>query len=700
MDDLERLEFPKIRALVARFAASALGRSVAEEVRPYADAARANTALEETAEMIAMCAGEGPPSTGGFHDVRPHFDHLHEHGRALEPEELLEVRDVLEAGHRLRRSFEGERRTAFPRLADQAAAIGDFRPLVERLEAALDRRGVRDEASPALAKTRESIRSLSASLRDRVEALARSSRLRSVLSETRPVLRGGRYLLAVKADAMGRVPGLLHGRSNSGHTAFIEPEALVATGNELEDLRSRESREVQRILGALCRAVLDEEAPIRAALARIAWIDFTLAKARIAGAFRFEVPRVEGDELKLVDARHPLLLEQAGDHGAVEWLPPPPPEPRFTVVPLSVRVGDPHRLLVITGPNTGGKTLVIKTIGLVATMARAGLPVPAAAASRIPAYRAVMADIGDEQSIEQSLSTFSSHVRRIVEMLGRADARTLVLLDELGSGTDPAEGAALGRAVMQALVDRGTCGVVTTHLGDLKAFAYEATGVENASVEFDPETLAPTYRLRVGTPGNSNALTIARRLGMDAAIVDRAEQLLAQRDRRAETMIEQVQASRIEAERRREASEALLEEASRIREASAADARAVDERRDELESFADRSVEAQLKAALAHVGPLLAKLKNVPKPHDEDVARLRDALDETLRLTSLGRRRERYLETLRKDDRLVVPRLGIDGRVARVDRKRRLVKVVAGDLRMDVPFEDILPPDQPSATDG
>ncbi len=694
MTDLDLLEFGRIRDLLKGFAASGLGRSVASEMVPYWDVDRARRALEETREMMALLAEETAPSTGGFRDIRPHLDHVREYGRPLEPDELLEVKELLEAGRRLKAFFEGKAGAACPRLGILTGTIGDFSSILERLSRDLDpKQGVRDEASAALARVRGRLKTVEAYLRNKAEELARSERYRSLLSQSKPVLRGGHYLLAVKADFMRRVEGILHDRSNTGMTAFIEPRELVSYGNERKDLKVREAREVQRVLWELSRVVMADQEAILATLRRVAWFDFTLAKARMALAFDMHPPRLGGRELVLKKAYHPLLLLKVGRHGPIPHLKTVKPEERTRVVPLTVRIGRDYDLLVITGPNTGGKTVALKTIGLLTLMAASGVPIPAAPDTVIPGYTGVLADIGDEQSIEQSLSTFSAHIKRIIAILGSSGPDVLVLMDEVGAGTDPDEGAALGRAIMARLLQKKVPGIITTHLGDLKMFAYEFPRVENACVEFDVKTLSPTYHLRLGQPGNSNALIIADRLGMDEDILQEARKSLDSKNRPAEEVIARMQASRVETERRLEASEDIMAEARRVQAESKAEAHAVEKRKGELQAFSDLEVEKHLKRVREYLYPILTRMKNLPKPFDSEVEALGEALDRSLQFTPLGERREQFIRRLKKDHTLFLPRLGVRGRVVRIDRKRRLIGVIAGDMRLDVPFEEILPED-------
>ena len=692
MASLDNLEYDKIRELIRGFAASSLGRSVASEMVPYWEAERANRALEETEEMMALLQEGDVPSSGGFRDVRLHLEHVKQYGRPLEPDELLDVKELLEAGRRLREFFSNARAGRRPRLHTMTAPIHDCPELVEALGRKLDRRlGVQDDASVSLARLRSRLRTVDTFLRNKAEELARSEKYRGILAQSRPVLRGGHFLLQVKADHIRRVDGILHDRSNTGVTAFMEPRELVPHGNERKDLKVRESREVQQVLWDLTRSVVRQQARIEATLRRVAWFDFTWAKARMALAFRMRAPRVGGNVLHLRNALHPLLMLRAGDHGPVPHLKARAAHERFDVVPLTFRLGDDFDLLIITGPNTGGKTLALKTVGLLSLMALSGVPVPADTGSQIPDYCDVVADIGDEQSIEQSLSTFSAHMKRVIEIMAKAGPAVLVLLDELGAGTDPSEGAALGRAVLVHLLEKRTPTVVTTHLGDLKLFAYEFLRTENACMEFDPRTLEPTYALRLGLPGNSNALIVAERLGMKASALQEARAALDRKDRRAEAMIDGLQATRIDAERRREASEAMMARAEEIHATSRAEADRVSARKKALKEYADGAVEEQLKRVRGAVDPVLRRLRSVPKPFEMEVEELSRILEQSLRLTPLGERRETFIRGLKKDQMLFIPRLGVKGRVVRVDFKRRKLAVVVGEMRVEVPFEDILP---------
>ena len=448
-------------------------------------------------------------------------------GQVLAPSELLEIADLARASTRLRRTFVRTRQET-PLLSTRAAGLADLEALRELIAGAVDERGeVRDSASRELQAIRRERDAVHGRLQQRMEALLRSASLRPSLQDPIVTLRDGRYVLPVRSEARSAVPGIVHDSSASGATIYVEPLAVIDLGNRWRELQAQERHEIERIMRTLSEAAGEAEHELVDAVERLARLDLALAKARLAEQLGAADLTEAGSDapwlveapaaLRLVEARHPLLEGE--------------------VVPVTIEAGGETRALLITGPNTGGKTVALKTAGLLSLMALAGLPVPADKGTRIPVYDAVFADIGDEQSIEQSLSTFSGHVTAIIDILERAGPRSLVLLDELGAGTDPTEGAALAIAIVGRLVEAGATLIATTHHSELKLFAHREAGVLNASVEFDVETLAPTYRLRIGVPGQSNALAIAERLGMPGAIVEAAREGLSHGQRDLEAVL-------------------------------------------------------------------------------------------------------------------------------------------------------------------
>ncbi|HLJ67621.1 MAG TPA: endonuclease MutS2 [Chloroflexota bacterium] len=543
---LTTLEFDKVLARLEEYASFSAGKEKAAELRPETDLAQVRAQLDQTAEARLLL--ETHPSThlGGAHDVRGAVRRA-EIGSILTAAELLEIGSTLGASARFR-SIVLSTEAEVPWLRSRADAMVENRSLIESLEHTFSERGeVLDSASPALRRIRNEMRTAQGRLIDRLNSMVTSAEHRSALQEPIVTMRNGRYVIPVKQDARTKVPGVVHDQSASGQTLFVEPLAVTEMNNRLKELEMAEQREIERILQELSQRVAAQGPELRQTVSELANIDLAFAKAHYATAIRATRPSVNKEgRLSLVLARHPLL---AGD-----------------VVPISLQLGSEFRLLVITGPNTGGKTVALKTVGLLTLMAQAGLHIPAGEESETAVFNRVLADIGDEQSIEQSLSTFSSHMRNIIAMLPRVDDRDLVLLDELGAGTDPSEGPALARAILTTLLQSGARGVVTTHYSELKTFAHEESGVENASVEFDVETLSPTYRLVVGLPGRSQALAIAKRLGMPQHVLATARQNISAGAVRVETMLTQIQAERAEIGRLYERARELHEDTRKLRE--------------------------------------------------------------------------------------------------------------------------------------
>lgn len=555
MDDraLEVLEYPTVIARCARHAAFSAGREIIEALRPTADREAVIVRQRETAEAAALHRDGLEISFGGAHDVRTHALAA-ERGAALSAGDLLNVADLVRAAESVQRLLSRTSSTT-PRLSVIAAGMAELAPLRTLILDALDDRGeVKDTASPTLQRVRREVVAVHDRLQQRMDAMTRSPALRNALQEPIVTLRGGRYVLPVKIDFRGALPGVVHDTSASGATLYIEPMGVVDLGNEWRELQLAEQHEVERILHELSEAVGEVAPDIVDTIERLAHLDATQAKARYGHELRALALTLETPdrwlidapgELRLVEARHPLL---EGD-----------------VVANTIEVGGDTRALLITGPNTGGKTVALKTAGLLCLMALAGLPVPAEAGTRVPVYGAVFADIGDEQSIEQSLSTFSGHISAIIDIIERADAQSLVLLDEIGAGTDPTEGAQLGIAIVDRLVSAGATLIATTHHSELKLYAHETEGVQNASVEFDVETLSPTYRLTIGLPGQSNALAIASNLGMPRDVIEAARGGLSRGERDLERVLGDLRAQLTAAEERAERARADAEEANRLR---------------------------------------------------------------------------------------------------------------------------------------
>ena len=515
---LRVLEYDKIIAMLCREASCSLGQRLAEELRPSADPDWVLASLAVTTEARRAWEEAGRLPLGGLHDVSSEIDRARI-GAVLAPEDLLRVGSTLAGGRRLR-EFLAERRERLPLLWETASGLGSFRRIEDEIARCLGPDGtVLDDASPDLRRLRNLLRTLQNRVRDKLDSLIRGGDHQKHLQEALVTVRNGRYVVPVRQEYKANFPGIVHDQSASGATVFIEPMAVVELNNQLRSAEADEEEEVRRVLSMLSALVGEEAAAIAATLGALAELDLAFAKGRFSLEMGGIEPEVNDEGwLELRGARHPLL--------------------RGEVVPIDAALGKDFDTLVITGPNTGGKTVTLKTIGLLTLMAQSGLHIPARVGSTVGVFTQVACDIGDEQSIEQSLSTFSSHLSHIVAILGGLEGRrTMVLLDELGAGTDPTEGAALAMAILEYLHAREIRTVATTHYSELKAFAYQTPGVQNASVEFDVASLRPTYRLTIGLPGQSNAFAIAARLGLNTSIIERATGLISREDRQVEELI-------------------------------------------------------------------------------------------------------------------------------------------------------------------
>lgn len=541
---LRTLEFAKIKEMLTDRAATVLGRELCAALEPSTDFLEVQHRQAETTQACRLLTGGRSIPLGGIHDLRAALKRA-VRGGMLEPGELLDVADTVSSGRRLKRFLQENHEDA-PILAATANMIGSFQNLEAEIRRAITENGeVADEASPALAQIRRAQRTIQNRIRDRMESYLRGPGAK-YLQEPIITIRDDRYVIPVKIEYRAQVPGIVHDQSGSGSTLFIEPMAVVEMNNELKELTLKERDEVARILTRLSALVGQEAGALADSLKAFAQIDFAAAKAKLSLDLNCVEPElVRQPMLEIRKGRHPLL--------------------KGKVVPVDVHLGIDFDTLVITGPNTGGKTVTLKTMGLFVLMAQAGLHLPATFGTRMGIFDQVFVDVGDEQSIEQSLSTFSSHMTNIVRILDSIEGRALVLVDELGAGTDPTEGAALAMSILEHLHARGALTVATTHYSELKSFAYSRPRVENASVEFDVQTLQPTYRLLIGVPGSSNAFEISRRLGLSPLIVDRARQFISKEQEKVEDLIAGINAARAEVEKERMEAARLRAEAQQLR---------------------------------------------------------------------------------------------------------------------------------------
>ncbi len=542
MDDksLEMLEFPRIREILTGYTRFTISRELALNLKPGTDYEKVSLLLQQTAEARQLLALDKGFAIGEIPDIRETLK-MASVQSVLEPQSLLEIKQALSSLHHLRRYLSGSA-ADFPLLWDIASDIVELNQVERDIASCIDISGeVVDSASPALADIRRQLRDTREQILERLEDIVRSPRGKRVLQEDIITEREGRYVILVKMECRHDIKGIVHDISNTGATVFMEPTATVGLGNALRELIIEERHEIERILGLLTTEVGVHSDDILNSIYLAAELDLILAKARYAAKIKATEPTLLAPDssksakkdnqtyLKLDRARHPLLGEKA--------------------VPFSLEIGQDFSILVITGPNTGGKTVTLKTIGLLSLMTQAGIPIPALKESQLPLFDGIFADIGDEQSIEQTLSSFSWHMGNVVRIIKGATKNSLVLLDELGTSTDPTEGSALARAILRYFLNHSTLTVATTHYGDLKAFAYTTPGMENASLEFNPVTLQPTYQLTVGVPGGSNAMATAARLGIQAEIIEDARSMLTEGSQELENLLNNLMLEKQKAEK-------------------------------------------------------------------------------------------------------------------------------------------------------
>jgi DNA mismatch repair protein MutS2 len=546
---LRILEFDKVKEQLAEHASSALGLEKIAALVPSSDLDEVAVWLEETDEAAAVLRLRGYVPLDGVVDIRSHLKRA-AIGGVLSPIELLEVAATAAASRQMKQLIMSlhDEHGGLARLADYADELAEVPALEEDIRRSIDDHGeVLDTASDRLRSLRGQIRAAEARIREKLESIIRSPSAQKRLSDAIITIRNDRYVIPVKQEYRGAYGGIVHDQSASGATLFIEPQVVVELNNALREARAKEKQEIERILRELSAKVAEHDEPLKRAVEALAHFDFLFAKAKYARRLQAAKPAVNNrGYLRFLQARHPLIDQDKA-------------------VPNDIVLGGDYTTIVITGPNTGGKTVTLKTVGLLTIMAQAGLFIPAADGSEAAVFRSVFADIGDEQSIEQSLSTFSSHMVNIVDILRHVDEESLVLFDELGAGTDPQEGAALAIAILDEVHGRGARTVATTHYPELKAYGYNRPGVVNASVEFDTETLRPTYKLLIGIPGRSNAFDISRRLGLDERIIERAKVQVSAESHSVENMIASLERSKKQAEEDEARAHSAREEAERLR---------------------------------------------------------------------------------------------------------------------------------------
>ncbi|HEX9025830.1 MAG TPA: endonuclease MutS2 [Clostridium sp.] len=543
---LRILEFYKIKDRIKKYARTNAGKTMVEALEPYDNVYEINNKLEETNEALEILITKGNPPLEGLFDIQEGIERAKK-GGVLTPEQLLRVSGMLRVSRTMKEFVKREEaEKAYPRLEDLAYILVPIKTLEDEIDRAIvSEEEISDKASQTLYNIRRSLKEKNSSVREKINSIVKSNS--KYLQDDLYTMRGDRYVIPVKSEYKSQVPGLVHDQSSTGATFFIEPMSLVNLNNEIRELVLKEKAEIERILTELSLKVQAHGEQCLSNFKILIEFDFIFAKGRYASHLNAIKPIVREDGVfNIISARHPLIESDK-------------------VVPADIYLGEEFQTLMITGPNTGGKTVTIKTVGLLHIMGLSGLLIPARDNSSIAFFKEIFADIGDEQSIEQSLSTFSSHMTNIVNIMKHVDDKSMVLFDELGAGTDPAEGAALAVSILETLRRRGAKQIATTHYSELKAYALKTDGVENASVEFDIETLSPTYRLLIGVPGKSNAFEISKRLGLVEGVIKRAKEYMSEENLQFENLIRELQEKSIIAKQDAREAKILKDEAEELK---------------------------------------------------------------------------------------------------------------------------------------
>ena len=684
---LTKLEFDKITALLEEEAGSFRGRQLCRRLKPMTDLDKINTFQEQTAAAFTRIVQKGRISFGDAAPVEESMKRL-EIGGALSITELLRICRLLSNTARVKAYGRHDTQEESADCLDVFfESLEPLTPLANEIERCIiSEEEISDDASPALKRIRRSINAINDKVHSTLSGLVNGS-LRSYLQDPIITMRGDRYCLPVKAEYRGQVQGLIHDQSSTGSTLFIEPMAVVKLNNDLKELYAKEQEEIQVILANLSEEAGQYIEEIRTDYRSLTDLDFIFARGALALSMRASRPVFnEEGRIHIREGRHPLLDQRK-------------------VVPITISLGDDFTLLIITGPNTGGKTVSLKTVGLLTLMGQSGLHIPAGDRSELAVFHQVYADIGDEQSIEQSLSTFSSHMTNIVSFLKKVDERSLVLFDELGAGTDPTEGAALAIAILSHLHSRGIRTMATTHYSELKVYALSTPGVENACCEFDVESLRPTYRLLIGIPGKSNAFAISGKLGLPDYIIEDAKKRLSEQDVSFEDLLSDLEENRRTIEKEREEIAAYRREAERLRQEAARRQEKLDEQRDRIIREANEKANAILRDAKEVADETIRNFHKFGKENisasemEKERERLRKKIKDTSSSSSLSAKRPKKAHKpsdFKLGESVKVLSMNLTGTVSSLPDSRGNVTVQMGILRSQVNISDLEIIEEPS----
>lgn len=678
---LKTLEYNKIIALLADYAASPLGKELCAGLKPSSDYEEIITWQAQTTDACDRVRMKGTVSFAGVRDVRDSLKRL-EIGSSLSIAELLSISSLLTVSARAKaygRHDAEEGGDGFDSLEPMFAALEPLTPFNNEIKRCiLSEDEIADDASPGLSHVRRLMKVTADKIHTQLNTVLNANR--SYLQDAVITMRDGRYCLPVKSEYKNQVPGMVHDQSATGSTLFIEPMSIVKLNNEMRELEIREQKEIEAVLADLSNQAAPHTETLKTNMELLAQLDFIFAKAALARRFKCSAPKFNNrGYIHIKDGRHPLLDPQK-------------------VVPISIWLGKEFDLLIVTGPNTGGKTVSLKTVGLFTLMGQAGLHIPAFEGSELAVFDQVFADIGDEQSIEQSLSTFSAHMTNIVRILDQADARSLCLFDELGAGTDPTEGAALAIAVLSFLHNMKCRTMATTHYSELKVFALSAPGVENASCEFNVETLQPTYRLLIGVPGKSNAFAISKKLGLPDYIIEDAKSHLEAKDESFEDLLSSLEASRLTIEKEQEELRAYKEEVEKLKSRLSQKEERLEERRDKMIKNAAEEAQRILREAKETADKTIKEINKLAagsglsRELEAQRGKLRDKLkqaDDRLAVKAKGPKQTISPKKLKIGDGVMVLTMNLKGTVSTLPNAKGDLYVQMGILRSLVNIKDL-----------
>ncbi|MBW6410886.1 endonuclease MutS2 [Clostridium weizhouense] len=677
---LRVLEFNKVKEKLKKYAHSSVAKKKIDELEPFDNVYEINNNLNESNEALEVLMKKGTPPLEGLFDVNESLERAKK-GGTLTPEQLLKVGGMLRATRKMKEFFKREEQEeAYERLEDLAYILAPVTDLENEIEKAIvSEEEISDKASTTLYNIRRSLKEKNSSVREKITSIVKSNA--KYLQDSLYTMRGDRYVIPVKAEYKSAVPGLVHDQSSTGATFFIEPMSLVNLNNEIKELMLKEKAEIDRILTALSLKVKDHSDECESNFKVLIQFDFIFAKGKYACTLNAIKPNVREDGIfNIILGRHPLIEADK-------------------VIPSDIYLGEEFNTLMITGPNTGGKTVTLKTVGLLHIMALSGLLIPAKDNSSISFFKEVFADIGDEQSIEQSLSTFSSHLTNIVRIIENADDKSLILFDELGAGTDPAEGAALAVSILETLRNRGAKLIATTHYSELKAYALKTQGVENASVEFDINTLKPTYRLLIGVPGKSNAFEISRRLGLNDEVIKSAKEYMSNENLQFEDLIRELQEKSIIAKKEARDAKLIRSEAEELKRSYEQKLAKLDQTRDKVYMEARSEAKEIVANAKDEADEILKAMRELEKLGistggrqrlEEERKKLKDSLEE----------REKKLHRIKEDNGELIEKvtLGMEAFLPSLNQtvviismpdSKGEVQVEAGIMKISVKLKDL-----------